>query len=177
MEEIGPDRIGDEETGPEADEPDEPDAQPETGCAIVCELRVRPRLCPNSSEVHCDKTTYLCVECRSNGDCPKTDVCDPEIKRCAKRCASTSMCTADCFVETGPMRVLLMLEGLECTDPAYPRCDHQCFQCLDDRDCASAAQGPFCWLQRRRCVECLQDSDCSGDGVTCTTGQHICRHI
>jgi hypothetical protein len=133
----------------------------------------------NSTEVFCDKTTYLCVACRSDKDCPSTDICDPEVKKCSRLCTSNAMCAGDCLLDGGidGGYCVECLTDSECTDPAYPRCDHQCFQCLDDADCAASQAGPFCWTQRHRCVECLQDSDCSGVNVTCTTGQHLCRQL
>jgi hypothetical protein len=63
----------------------------------------------------------------------------------------------------------------DCTDSG--RCDpdvQECVaECMDDDDCVSHEDGPFCDLERNECEQCQRDSDCEGAGGSCTRGR--CR--
>jgi len=86
--------------------------------------------CP-ATQAFCDTRGY-CVECRTNADCFRPDLCDVAIGRCAF-CASDR----DCFAP-----------NLRC-DPYNPG-RARCKECLTSADCSSSA--PYCDVHGGICV-------------------------
>jgi hypothetical protein len=120
--------------------------------------------CSPGSLPRCDPARHRCVACLDASDCGPGFTCDALANRCLQICAANRDCA-------------LGAHG----------CDERrgvCYQCDEDRECATSASGPLCASDGSGCVQCRSDQDCPGrhcdellghcvdcrDGSDCATG-------
>lgn len=107
----------------------------------------------------CDLTRHRCVACVSTADCQPGFACDSLANRCLLTCSGEGTCPKTAH-----------------------GCDERrsvCYQCDEDRECASSALGHLCASDGSGCVQCRKDADCpnqhcdqlSGRCVECRDGR------
>lgn len=142
-----------------------------------------------TSPLLCSKVSYMCVGCRSNGDCKDAakPVCDPASQTCVA-CLNDSTCSAPlgtCNLKHECVDCKGARDG--CTDPALPACleaEEKCVECLNDTHCmrepnrhcdlekhvcvqcnerigdCTVPNAPYCIEEEHRCVRCLENEHC-----------------
>lgn len=89
----------------------------------------------------CEPARHRCVACLVTTDCPDGFACDSLANRCLQTCADDKSCPEDAH-----------------------GCDERrkvCYECDEDRECATSTRGHLCASDGSGCVQCRKDADCS----------------
>ena len=104
-------------------------------CAADADCTVEP-------SKRCNLDRHRCVGCLVAADCAQGLACDALAGHCLPKCH----------------------EEVDCPEDAHG-CDEQrsvCYQCDEDRECATSPLGHLCANDGSGCVECRKDADCPG---------------
>ena len=111
--------------------------------------------CKSTGTIHCDDT-HRCVGCIRTADCPSGYTCDSLVNHCLLACKTKADCPATAH---------------GCDDDRFV-----CYQCDEDRECATSPLGPRCASDGSVCVQCRGDADCQGQHCDVLTGRCVeCR--
>lgn len=121
--------------------------------------------CAPYALARCEPTRHRCVPCVTTADCETGFACDSLANRCLKKCVDDLGCAGQ--------------HGCD---------EHRlvCYQCDEDRECATSSIGSLCASDGSGCVQCRKDTDCQGqhcdqllgrcvecrDGLDCAS--HLC---
>jgi hypothetical protein len=90
----------------------------------------------------CEPTRHRCVACVTSADCQPGFACDSLANRCLQTCLEDENCPVDAH-----------------------GCDEGrlvCYQCDEDRECATSPLGHLCASDGSGCVQCRKEADCPG---------------
>ena len=121
--------------------------------------------CSGSGLPRCEPTRHRCVACLGTSDCVRGFACDSLANRCLQTCLDDDTCPASAH-----------------------GCDERrqvCYQCDEDRECATSAVGHLCASDGSGCVQCRKEADCpaqhcdqlSGRCVECRDGGDCASRI
>lgn len=104
----------------------------------------------------CEPMRHRCVACLTTADCQDGFACDSLANRCLQTCADDKSCPADAH-----------------------GCDERrkvCYECDEDRECATSPLGHLCASDGSGCVQCRKDADCSDRYCDSLSGRCVeCR--
>lgn len=104
----------------------------------------------------CEPTRHRCVACVVTADCQDDFACDSLANRCLQTCEEDNTCPVGAH-----------------------GCDERrqvCYQCDEDRECATSSVGHLCASDGSGCVQCRKDTDCPGQHCDQLSGRCVdCR--
>lgn len=104
----------------------------------------------------CELTRHRCVACLGSSDCLPGFACDLLANRCMQSCAEDEACPASAH-----------------------GCDERrqvCYQCDEDRECATSSLGHLCASDGSGCVRCRKETDCPAQHCDQLSGRCVeCR--
>lgn len=104
----------------------------------------------------CEPTRHRCVACLASSDCQPGFACDSLANRCLQTCLEDENCPVDAH-----------------------GCDERrlvCYQCDEDRECATSPLGHLCASDGSGCVQCRKEADCPGQHCDQLSGRCVeCR--
>jgi hypothetical protein len=117
-----------------------------------------------AASLHC--AAGLCSQCAADADCAVYDLsrCEPTRHRCVS-CLTSADCVAGFACDSLANHCLQACrEDEDCPATAHG-CDERrlvCYQCDEDRECATSPLGHLCATDGSGCVECRKETDCPG---------------
>jgi hypothetical protein len=112
--------------------------------------------CATYGFARCEPMRHRCVACLSTADCEAGFACDSLANRCLQTCVDDDACP-------------ITAHG----------CDERrqvCYQCDEDRECATSANGHLCASDRSGCVQCRKETDCPNQHCDQLSGRCVeCR--
>lgn len=131
-----------------------------------------------SAGTHC--ADDQCVQCAADGDCAVYGLprCEPARHRCVA-CVGSADCQPGFACDSLANRCLqTCLEDSDCPVDAHGCDEHRlvCYQCDEDRECASSSLGHLCASDGSGCVQCRKETDCPGQHCDQLSGRCVqCR--
>ena len=126
-------------------------------------------------DLHCDPTTFTCVQCTSDAHCGSGSRprCALDLHRCVA-CDIDDDCGARARCEPNTHKCLKTC-AMPCVPP-MAQCDTAkdiCIECTTDAECVRGMRDT-CEIASGECVQCLSDSQCTGAALRCDPVSRMC---